>query len=216
MVNPTATTNRDGAGMPLIDFVKLNGPDVARLLGRNERLLDMAAYSEPLIADESRLARTVDELGPRMRAHVDKRGWAPPPSHGPIGGIDPLSGVQVNHEYIPRLMGGVAGAGAPDSMAGRMWRAVKKVGGGALYCAVTDQRLLVVAHDLASDRFAIVFDVPRSAVRSAIRKGKLLLQRGRIELRFTDGSMKAFTTGMLSTARARSLVATLSAPTMER
>jgi hypothetical protein len=203
-------------GMPLIDLVKLNGPDVARLLGRNERLLDMAAYSEPLIGDESRLARTVDELGPRMRDHVDKHGSVPPPSNSPVAGVDPLSGIQVNHEYIPRLMGGVAGEGAPGSMAGRMWRAVTSVKGGALYCAVTNQRLLVVAHDLASDKFAIIFDVPRSAVQSAIRKGKLLLQRGRVELRFTDGSMKAFTTGMLSTARARSLVATLSQPTAER
>jgi hypothetical protein len=105
-------------GMPLIDLVKLNGPDVARLLGRNERLLDMAAYSEPLIGDESRLARTVDELGPRMRDHVDKHGSVPPPSNSPVAGVD--SGIQVNHEYIPRLMGGVAGEGAPGSMAGRM------------------------------------------------------------------------------------------------
>src|SRR6266545_4169919 len=43
---------------------------VAKLLGRDERLLAMAGYNEPLIGDESRLGRTLDELSPRMRRYV--------------------------------------------------------------------------------------------------------------------------------------------------
>jgi hypothetical protein len=197
--------------MPLIDFVKIYGPDVAGLLGRDERLLVMAGYHEPLIGDESRLVRTVDELSPRMRRYVDKHGPLPAPSDKFVQGFDPLlGGLLVNYHRIDRFMGGISGEGGPDSMAGRLWRAVKEPTGRSLYVAVTGRRLLVLAMSIPEGEFTVVFEAPRSAIASARRAGKLLFQRGRVEVRFTDGSMKAFTTAMLSTSRARSLVAALS------
>jgi hypothetical protein len=202
--------------MPLLDYVKIYGPDVAKLLDVHERLLAMAGYSEPLIGDESRLGRTVDELTPRMRRHIDKHG-PPPPDDKFVQGFDPLmGGVLVNYNRIDRFMGGISGEGGPESVAGRFWRAMKRPSDGLEYIAVTGRRLLVLSMATSGEatsgdqQFRIVFEVPRSAVASARRAGKLLLQRGRVEVRFTDGSMKAFTTAMLSTARARSLVAALS------
>ncbi len=202
--------------MPLIDFVKTYGPDVAKLLGRDERLLAMAGYNEPLIGDESRLGRTLDELSPRMRRYVEKHGAPPQPSDKFVQGFDPLmGGILVNYNRIDRFVGGISGEGGPGSMAGRFWRAVKEPTDGSLYVAVTGRRLLVLSMSVPKEEFTIVFEAPRSAIASVRRAGKLLFQRGRVEVRFTDGSMKAFTTAMLSTARARSLVAALSGPTHE-
>lgn len=197
--------------MPLIDFVKIYGPDLVKLLGRDEHLLAMAGYSEPLIGDESRLGRTVDELSPRMRRHIDKYGPPPEPSDKFVQGFDPLmGGILVNYNRIDRFMGGISGEGGPESMAGRLWRAVKEPSSGSHYVAVTGRRLLVLSMSIPTHEFTIAFEAPRSAIASARRVGKLFFQRGRVEVRFTDGSMKAFTTAMLSTARARSLVAALS------
>jgi hypothetical protein len=201
----------DATGMPLIDFAKIYGPDVAKLLGPDERPLVMASYNEPLIGDESRLTRTVDELSPRMRWLIDKYGPPPAPSEKFVEGFNPLlGGLLVNYDRIDRFMGGISGEGGPESMAGRLWRAVNKPSGRGLYVTVTGQRLLVLSKSVAEEEFTIVFESPRSAITSARRAGKLLFQRGRVEVRFTDGSMKAFTTAMLSAARARSLVAALS------
>jgi len=79
---------------------------------------------------------------------------------------------------------------------------------------VTDRRLLLLAARGvgASRTFQIVFDLPRSEVSGAARRGRPL-QRGRVEVRFTDGSTKAWTTGMLSAGRARSLVTALTSAT---
>jgi hypothetical protein len=197
--------------MPLIDYVKLYGSDVAKVLDRGETLVDMGSYREPLIGDESRLTRTVDELSPRLRQMVEEHGPAPK-SDKIIEGFDPLrGGVQVNPRRIDQVLGGISGEGGPESAAGRLWRAGK--GDGSRYYAVTDRRLLLLAQAaIGSGEYTIVFDLPRTAVASARRRGKLMLQRGRVEVRFTDGSMKAWTTGLLSTARARSLVAALSGP----
>jgi hypothetical protein len=200
--------------MPLIDYVKLYGSDVAKVLDRHETLVDMGSYREPLIGDESRLTRTVDELSPRLRQMVEEHGPAPR-SDKVIEGFDPLrGGIQVNPRRIDRFLGGVSGEGGPGSAAGRLWRAGK--GDGSRYYAVTDRRLLLLAQaTVGSGEYQIVFDLPRSDVVSARRRGKLMFQRGRVEVRFSDGSMKAWTTGLLSTARARSLVAALSGPTKQ-
>jgi hypothetical protein len=201
--------------MPLINYVKLYGADVAKVLQSDEQLIDMGLYREPLIGDESRLERAVDELSPRMRRYVKERGPLPPRSDKFFQGFDLFrGGVQVNPDRINRLMGGISGEGGTDSMAGRLWLAANsRDRGGSTYYAVTERRLLLLTEaKINSGDYQILFELPRSAVASVARKGKLLFQRGRVEVRFTDGSMKAWTPGMLSAARARSLVAALSGP----
>jgi hypothetical protein len=199
--------------MPLINYVRLYGSEVAGVLDAGERLLDMGRYREPLIGDEGRLLRTPDELSPRLRRLIEERGPLPERSDRFIEGFDPLmGGLQVNPRRIDRLMGGISGEGGPGSMAGRLWRAPRSHAGSTYY-AVTDRRLLLLATSKPSETdYRIIFETPRDSVTSAARRGKLLFQRGRVEVRFADGSMKAWTPGMISAARARSLIAALSGP----
>lgn len=195
--------------MPLVDYVKVHGDDVAKLLQPGERLIDMGPYSEPHIGDESGLARTVDEMSPRMREWVRKTGQSPPPpSDRLIEGFDPLAGgLQVNSSRINRWLGGISGIGSPGSIAGQMWRTTRQQTKIMTY-GVTDRRLLLMIEPAMGD-FHVIFAVPRDQIVSATHRGKLLFQRGRVEVRFTDGSMKAWTPGMLSAARTRSLVTAL-------
>jgi hypothetical protein len=167
----------------------------------------MGLYREPLIGDESRLERTADEADPRR----SERGEPPTRSDAFVQGFDPLrGGLQVNPRRIDRLLGGVSGAGAPGSVAGRLWRAAKEYDGSTYY-AVTERRLLLLgAARPGSGEYRSLCEVPRAQVASATRRGKILLQRGRVEVHFADGSMKAWTTAMLTAARGRSLVAALS------
>jgi hypothetical protein len=196
--------------MPLIDYVKLYGSDVARVLAQGEGLVDVGPYREPLAGDESRLERTIDELNPLARGLARRRGPQPPRPDRLVEGFDPLDGLQVNPHRLDRLLGGLSGAGSPESMAGRLWRAARASTGGTYY-AVTDRRLLLLADRRpGAGDYGILFELPRSAVVSARRRGKVLLQWGRVEVSFSDGSMKAWTPGMVSTGRARSLVAALS------
>jgi hypothetical protein len=110
-------------------------------------------------------------------------------------------------------MSGLSGAGAATSVAGRMWRAGKDQTGGFVEWAVTDRRLLLLKGDIAVNRtYTILYEVPRSSVASAARRGKLLFQWGRVEVSFTDGSMLAWNAALLDVSAARSLVAALSGP----
>ena len=200
--------------MPLIDYLKLYGTNAAEVLDQGEQLLDMGLYREPLIGDESKLGRTIDELSPRLRERVERRGGQTVTgSDRFVQGFDVLAGgLRVNPHRIDRIFGRISGVGGRDSVAGRMWRAGRNRVGGTYY-AVTGHRLLLLGTDKVGLRvYRVLFDVPRAEVASAVRKGKILFQRGRVEIRFTDGSMLALTPGMVSTARARSLVAALSSP----
>ncbi len=175
--------------MPLFDFRKLYGAELAAALRPDERLHAVGPYTEPLAGDESRL------------------GVAGPGPDRLILGFSFLHGLLWNHHRIDRALGGVCGVGGPDSIAVRLWRAAEDCPDNTYY-AVTDQRLVLLAWRLPAE-FRVVFEVPRSAVAGARRKGKPF-QRGRVELRFTDGSMKAFTTGILRTTHARALLKALS------
>jgi hypothetical protein len=197
--------------MPLINYVKLYRADVASVLEPGEQLIDMGPYQEPLIADGSRLERTVDEVSPRMRRAVERHRALPPSPDASAQGFDLLrGGPQAGPDRINRFVGGSCGEGAADSVAGRLWRAAERHD-GASYYAVTVRRLLLLAESLSdSVKYQILFDLPRSSVASAALSGKLFFPRGRVEVRFTDGSMKAWTAGTVFAARARSLVAALS------
>jgi hypothetical protein len=196
--------------MPLINYVKLYGAEVAKVLDRDERLIEMGLYREPLLGDESRLERTTDELSGGPRGPVDERDRSGGTDKF-VQGFDPLAGgLQVNPRRIDRALGGLSGVGGAASLAGRMWRAGRHHDGSAYY-AVTERRLLLLGTTRpGAGDYHILVEVPRAEVASAARRGKLLFQRGRVEVRFTDGSMKAWTTATLSTGRARSLVAALS------
>jgi hypothetical protein len=195
--------------MPLINYLKLYGTDVAKALEQDERLIEMGLYREPLLGDESRLERTTDELTGGPRGSVDDHG-APGTTDRFVQGFDPLrGGLQVNPRRIDRALGGVSGVGTAGSFACRLWWAARHHDGSTYY-AVTERRLLLLGTTRAgAGDYQILLAVPRAQVASAARRGKLLFQRGRVEVAFTDGSMKAWTTAMLSTGRARSLVAAL-------
>jgi hypothetical protein len=194
--------------MPLINHLKYARADVEKVLEPGERLIDLGLYHEPLIGDESRLERAEDELSPRMRRCVDKHG-SPPPRSERLFSFDLFTGLDVNEDRVARFFGGRKGEGAVDSVAGRWWRAAKNRAGLTEY-GVTDRRLLLLASLSGKDKYKVTFSVPRAQVESVAHRGKLLFQRGRVEVRFTDRSMIAFTTGMLTTGPARALVAALS------
>lgn len=170
--------------MPLTPNMKAFGSYAATLLPPGEPLLVMGSYDEPAMCDESRFERSVDEVDP---------------------------GNHPNWDGFVRVSGGLCGEGGVESWAGRMWRVTSSLSEGFYYYAVTDRRVLLIGRERMSLDFRIHFEAPRSAISSIRRKGKPF-QRGRVELRFVDGSMKAFLTGTLSARQARRLVAALSEP----
>jgi hypothetical protein len=202
--------------MPLVDYVKHFGPAVAKVLEPGERLVDLGLYHEPFVGDDSRLERTKEERSPRMRRYVEAYGSLPARSERFFQGFDLFrGGLLVNPDRVNGLLGGVSGLGDPESAAGRWWRAARndERRWDSVEYGVTDRRLLLLtsrSRGRGDTEYRILCEVPRSAVASADRRGKLLFQRGRVEVRFADGSMIAWTAGMLSTARARTLVAALS------
>lgn len=198
--------------MPLFNQRKLFGDDVAKVLQPGEQLLALGPFHEPLNGDESKLELEEHELGKFEREFLRQHGHRPETSDSFFQGID-WTGVHINPDRIRRAMSGLSGAGAATSVAGRMWRAGKDQTGGFVEWAVTDRRLLLLKGDIAVNRtYTILYEVPRSSVASAARRGKLLFQWGRVEVSFTDGSMLAWNAALLDISAARSLVAALSGP----
>lgn len=69
--------------------------------------------------------------------------------------------------------------------------------------AVTDRRLLLLDNDRVSPpHFRTLLAVPRAAIRSARRRGRLFLQWGRVEVTFTDGSMVALVLAVVDVSAA--------------
>ncbi len=184
----------------MFNQLKYFGAAVQRVLPPGERLLELGLYHQ-LAGDDSRLTRPMPEPGERDRL---------------IEGFDPtIGGLQVNPDRIDRLLGGLSGEGDPDSVAGRWWRAANGEKWDTTEYAVTDRRLLLLtsrSRGAGESEYKILYALPRAQVASARRRPKWLFQWGRVEVRFTDGSMIAWAAGLLSTARARALVAALSGP----
>ena len=182
----------------MIDFLRVYGTEVGALLLPGETVLDLGPYREPP-GDASRLERTPGESGAGIAA-ADRL----------VTGFDPLAGgVQTDPRRIDWFLAGSKGSGAPGSAAGQLWRAA--AGRGETYfVAVTNRRLLLLAaRGVGAQRpFRIAWERPCSAIAGATRRGRLL-QAGRVEVAFTDGSTKAWTTGIFSAARARTLIAAL-------
>ena len=77
---------------------------------------------------------------------------------------------------------------------------------------VTDRRLLLLDNDRVSPpHFRTLFAVPRVAIRSARRRGRLFLQWGRVEVTFTDGSMVALVLALFDISAAAHFLRALTA-----
>jgi hypothetical protein len=194
--------------VPLLNYAKIYGPDLAPLLRPYEQVLDMARFSTPLAGDEGDFERPEELMGRSERWIRKRYGDTPSASSDNWVGFDPIGGVEVNQRRLDRLAGGESAAGSASSLAAQLLVA-RKTARGRFYL-VTDQRFaLVGGADLK--KLDVVFQVPRSAVASARREPKpLTLQMSRVVLNFADGSRLACLAGFfLTTSRAKSLVAAL-------
>lgn len=192
--------------MPLLNAVKIYRSDFVPLLRGEERLLWLGFYREPMLGVDSRMEPTYAEMTANEQDHFDRTGRRLPRSERFFQGFDWLNGVHVDGNWIYRVLFGVVGSGAVDSIAVRMWR-VAKGDYSTNHWAVTSERLLLMKHE--SQTWEIMFEVPRSSVRSVRRRFKPLFGWGIVQVTFDDGSMIVNTAGMLDLVAARQLARAL-------
>jgi hypothetical protein len=167
---------------------------------------------------QARLRQLLTEPGPAERVGLGALGAAGlvgsafslvSPFNGPVGGIDArINGVRV--------------AGARDSIAS--WLLDLLADTERRYLAVTGQRMVVLADRHGSPArmkthregsVPLPYDVLGEIVPGQLRSARLkpvLINRGRIEFYFTDGSMLAVQTHpQFTSSRAKSLLAGLGA-----
>lgn len=165
--------------------------------------------------DPARLydAEIASLLGPgeRLACAVTASYFAGEERGEPVPGVsfDPINGLDVAawNAAAERLVAGVSLSGAPGSLARGLRGAFDALQGGANHLLLTDARL--VAADLGSARACVVWQVPRH-VLAGVRLKPRLLQRGRVAVGFTDGSVLCLVTGMLTAGEAKRLVAAVS------
>lgn len=191
--------------MPLLNHVRINGPEIAKSLEPGERLLALGLYRGPLNPDTRGLERTEGELSPFEQRYVREHGHRLPES----GRV--FEAGQFNTEMFNNLMSGSAGAGAANSYAGLMWRAGKAMGPGIVHWVVTDRRFLLMQRPPAGSKgpWTMGFAVPRGAVRSARRRFKILFGWGQVEVTFVDGSMLAILAGLVDVGLANQMIRAL-------
>jgi hypothetical protein len=191
--------------VPLLNHVKINGPEIAKVLEPGERLLALGIYRGPLNPDTRGLERTDDELSPFEQRYVQEHGHRLPESD------KVFEAGQFNTDMFNEALSGSAGAGTAKSYAGLMWRAGQAMQPGIVHWVVTDRRFLLMRRPSAGAKgpWSIGFAVPRSAVRSARRHFKLLFGWGQVEVTFVDGSMLAILAGMLDVGIANQLIRAL-------
>lgn len=123
--------------------------------------------------------------------------------------------LQPDSPSLKRMLGGTASEGHLGSWASRLNEAYVSLLGKnrSQYLLVTDRRLL-----LASGRIfgrdpdnTIHLEIPRAALAAADLEGRPFT-RGRVVIRFTDGSMIALDLGTWRTKAAQSFVQALAAP----
>ena len=191
--------------MPLLNHVKINGPEIAKVLAPGERLLALGIYRGPLNPDTRGLERTDDELSGFEQRYVREHGHRLPQSD------KTFELGQFNTDNFNNLMSGSAGSGAAGSYAGLMWRAGRSMEPATVHWVVTDRRFLLMKRPEAGAQglWSIGFAVPRSVVRSARRHAKVLFGWGQVEVTFVDGSMLAILAGMLDVGIANQMVRAL-------
>jgi hypothetical protein len=191
--------------VPILNHVKINGPEIAKVLEPDERLLALGIYRGPLNPDTRGLERTDDELSKFEQKYMQEHGHRLPVSDK----VFELG--QFNTDKFNNLLSGTAGSGAANSYAGLMWRAGRAMGPGIVHWAVTDRRFLLIQRPPAGEKgpWRIGFAVPRQAVRSARRHVKILFGWGQVEVTFADGSMLAILAGLLDVGLANQMIRAL-------
>jgi hypothetical protein len=194
--------------VPLLNHLKINGPEIAKVLAADERPLALGIYRGPLHPDTRGLERADDELSPFEQAFQREHGHRLPPPD------KVFEAGQLNTEIFNGLLSGSAGSGAANSYAGLLWRAGKAMEPGIVHWVVTDRRFLLMRRPEAgaTGPWSIGFAVPRSVVRSARRHFRPLFGWGQVEVTFVDGSMLAVLAGMLDVGLANQLVRALAEP----
>lgn len=195
--------------MPLLNLLKIYGADIAQALEAGERPLAVGLYRGPHNPDTRGFELADSELSPGEQRFLQEHGRRLPDSDKAI------ELGQINGHVWQRLISGSAGWGSPTSYAGRMWRAGTALHrSSTVHWVVTDRRfLLMVGPRPGSDGpWSIGFEVPRSAVRSARRRFKLLFAWGQVEVTFVDDSMVAILAGMLDVRLANRLISALTGP----
>ncbi|MEU8816723.1 hypothetical protein [Actinoplanes sp. NPDC048796] len=176
---------------------KIYGRDVAAVLEDGERLLAMGLVHAHLSGDTSELASEGGEPG-RPAGLVDGVDW---------------TGVQYSQDRVNRFLGGSSGSGFAGSWGDRTWQALKaRAVKGTTEWAVTDRRLLLLDSDHGNPAtFTVLFQVPRAAIHAVRRRSKILLQWGRVEVGFADGSRIAMVLALLDVGAATNFVRALRA-----
>ncbi|MCU7722774.1 hypothetical protein ODJ79_03515 [Actinoplanes sp. KI2] len=143
------------------------------------------AVAEVLDTDERLLA-----MGP---VHVRRPGVF---ESALIAGVD-WTGLRYGRDRLR------SGPPATGSWGRRTQRVLQAREVTSLDWAVTDRRLLLLDNDRVSPpHFRPLMAVPRAAIRSVRRRGRLFLQWGRVEVTFTDGSMVALVLAMVDVSAA--------------
>jgi len=97
-----------------------------------------------------------------------------------------------NTQLMRRMLWGRSVSGPPDSLAHALHDLIHEASWAKL--VVTDQRIIIARGELLSPgqyKFDLVGSLPRTAVVGAQPAPKGLMRRGRLELRFADGSTAA-------------------------
>jgi hypothetical protein len=196
--------------VPLVNHVKIDGPDIAKVLEPGEQLRALGSYRRPLNGDSSALELADDELTGVEKRFLTETGERVPPTDKLFLGVD-WTGVHLNSDRINRFLFGRDGSGAVESIAGRMWRAGRAPTGKMRHWAVTDRRLLLLLQTIGTvpSVWEVEFAVPLASVRSARRRGKLLFEWGLVEITFVDGSTLGVLAGIVDVALAGQLVRAL-------
>lgn len=199
----------------------LYGDSLRHMLEPDEQILAFTKVGEPPNSSSYDFLRaTTPDSSPDART----RPW--------VLGFSLLhGGVQWNLERHHLWLGGTSGTGAPgsigrdlwllycgataalagvDATAGQRWATIRTQAPDPDLVAVTDRRLLLLSSDTGG-KTELRAEISRDQIRGARRRscGLRVYSRGRVEVTFADGSMKALHLGWLRAGRARRVVQAL-------
>lgn len=199
----------------------LYGDSLRQLLQPREQLLAFTKVNEPPNSSSYDFLRAAArDPSPDARS----RPWI-------LGFSLRQGGVQWNLERHNLWLGGTSGTGDPGSIGrdlwllyrgatatlagkettvGQRWAEIRSQAPAPDLVAVTDRRMLLLCSDTGG-KTELRAQIPRERIRQARRRpcGLRLYCRGRVEVTFADGSMKALHLGWLRAGRARGVVQAL-------
>ena len=201
-----------------MDYTKIYHADITQLLGADDQVLAVVPYrlahgAERLERDSEVIERRLRPLPRGLRRRAQELGSRERPADGAASRslLDRILDVDWPWNKIDwdDKLAGTSVAGRPGSLAVRLADGTRH--GVRQFGVVTTRRFLVVRR-IATDRFTLVAEAPRSDVVQARRRSRPF-QRGRVVIGFADGSRLAVHTGILLAGQAKRLVAALS-PTL--